>query len=234
MAAIKRPYRSQYRRNQSRLMVEGTRRVILTGARKMFNQRGYGATTIEAIAKEAGVAVQTVYANFGSKGALLIDLLQLVQSDGALLEIIGRFVAETDPTMKLRLAVSFNRLFYEQTGDVYRILVGAAASDHKIAELERLAETDRRQRCASIARGLARAGTLRAGLTQREAIDALFALTGAEIFHLLVTRSGWTPVEYEEWLLMSLEAFLLGKALRPVIGGTRPAVRRTPRATRAN
>jgi AcrR family transcriptional regulator len=215
-------------------MVEGTRRVILAGARRLFNNRGYGATTIEAIAKEAGVAVQTVYANFGSKRALLIDLLQLVQSDGDLLEIIGRFAAETDPTEKLRLGVAFNRLFYEQAGDVYRILVGAAASDPKIAELEGLAEADRRQRCVSIVRGWTRAGNLRKGLAQREAIDVLFSLTGAEIFHLLVTRSGWTPVEYGEWLLMSLEAFLLGKALHPVIGATRPLARRPPKAATAH
>jgi AcrR family transcriptional regulator len=234
MAAAKKNYRTQYRRNQSRLLIEGTRSVILMGARNVFNDRGYGATTMEAIAKEAGVAVQTVYANFGSKRAMVIDLLQLAHSDGDLIEIIGRFAKETDPAKKLRLGVSFNRIFYERAADVYRILLGAAASDPKIAELEQVAEEERRQRCAGMARGWARAGTLRKGVTQREATDVLFTLTGPEVFRLLVTRSGWTAVEYEDWLLMSLESFLLGRALHPVVGASRPAVRRPPRATKAH
>jgi len=232
MASAKRTYRTHYRRNQSRLMIEGTRHVILTGARKVLNDRGYGATTIEAIAREAGVAAQTVYANFGSKRAILIDLLQLVESDAELLEIIGRFTAEMDPTRRLKLGVSFNRVFYGRSADVYRILVGAAATDPKVAELELLAEADRRRRCASIARGLARAGVLLHGLPQRKATDILFALTGAEVFHLLVTRSGWTAVEYEEWLLMTLEALLLGKNLESPASASRP-VSTSPRTMKA-
>jgi AcrR family transcriptional regulator len=225
MPAVKRDYRAQYRRGQARLLAEGTRRVIVTSARKLFGSRGYGATTLEAIARDAGVAVQTVYANFGTKRAILLELLKVAQSEGELLAIIGQFVAEKDPVKRLKLGATFNRVFYEQSGDVYRILLGAAASDPVIAKLEHEAEEDVRGRCAGIVQALSRSVRLRKGLTQKEATDLLTTLSSPEIFRLLVTGSGWSPAEYETWLLMTFEAMVLGAPLRPVLGQTRPTAR---------
>ena len=56
MTNVKRPYRSPRRREQA----EETRRRILAAARRLFVARGYGGTTMETIADDAGVAVQTV------------------------------------------------------------------------------------------------------------------------------------------------------------------------------
>jgi AcrR family transcriptional regulator len=225
MTAVKRDYRAQYRRGQAKLLAEGTRRVIVTSARKLFGSRGYGATTLEAIARDAGVAVQTVYANFGTKRAILLELLKFSESEGELLSIIGQFVAEKDPIRKLQLGAAFNRIYYGQAADVYRILLGAAASDPVIAKLEHVAEEDLRGRCAGIVRGLARTGGLRKGLTQKEGVDLLAMLSSPEIYRLLVTRSGWSPAEYETWLLMTFEAFLLGTPLRPTLPPARRAAR---------
>ncbi len=44
-----------------------TRRRIADAARRLFFRDGYAATTIARIATEADVAVQTVYAVYGSK-----------------------------------------------------------------------------------------------------------------------------------------------------------------------
>src|SRR6202045_3629252 len=52
-------------------------RRILDAARRLFVKRAYVATTIEAIAGEAGVAVPTVYLAFGTKRALLAELLDI-------------------------------------------------------------------------------------------------------------------------------------------------------------
>lgn len=227
MPPVKRDYRSQYRRGQAKLLAEGTRRVIVNSARKLFASRGYGATTIEAIARDAGIAVQTVYANFGTKRAILLELLQVAQAQGELLTIVGQFAAEKDPAKMLRLGAAFNRRFYEHAGDVIRILVGAAASDPAIAKLEHLAEEDVRGRCARVVRTWARAGALRKGMTQKEATDLLVAFTSPEIFRLLVTSSDWSPDEYEAWFVVTLESLILGNPYRPVLGasGLRRVVR---------
>jgi len=41
----------------------------------LFAEQGYAATTIESIARDAGLAVQTFYATFGSKRSVLFALL---------------------------------------------------------------------------------------------------------------------------------------------------------------
>src|SRR6266545_4417824 len=64
-------------RTPRRPKAQATRRRILDAARGLFVERGYVATTIEAIAAEAGVAVPTVYLAFGTKRALLVELLDI-------------------------------------------------------------------------------------------------------------------------------------------------------------
>jgi len=46
------------------------RDVILDAARRVFLDVGYGAASMDAIAREAGVSKQTIYAHFGAKDAL--------------------------------------------------------------------------------------------------------------------------------------------------------------------
>ena len=52
--------------NRARQALE-TRRRIVAAAAQRFVREGYSATSISAIAKEAGVAVNTVYATLRSK-----------------------------------------------------------------------------------------------------------------------------------------------------------------------
>ncbi len=63
----KRTYNSTRRLAQARQ----TRRLIVEAAGRLFRERGYAGTAIEAIAQQAGVAVETIYATFGNKVAIL-------------------------------------------------------------------------------------------------------------------------------------------------------------------
>ncbi|MDQ3641393.1 MAG: TetR/AcrR family transcriptional regulator, partial [Actinomycetota bacterium] len=47
---------------------------MVEAARLLFVRDGYASTTIHALAEEAGVAVQTIYASFGSKREVLKEL----------------------------------------------------------------------------------------------------------------------------------------------------------------
>ena len=69
----KRRYNSKRRQAQAR----ETRRQITEAARMLFTERGYSGATIEAIAQEAGVATETVYAVFGNKRAILVHLVNI-------------------------------------------------------------------------------------------------------------------------------------------------------------
>src|SRR6201993_5421858 len=65
--AKKNPYRSQLRTEQA----AGTRRLVLDAATRLFVERGYARTSIDAIAEAAGVGRSTVFAAAGGKPWLL-------------------------------------------------------------------------------------------------------------------------------------------------------------------
>src|SRR5262245_18879078 len=63
----KRPYESPRRREQA----ASTRAQILEAAQSLFEANGYPATTMAAVAREAGVSLKTVYLGFETKSGLL-------------------------------------------------------------------------------------------------------------------------------------------------------------------
>src|ERR671937_2765734 len=69
-----RRYDSPRRREQA----AATRREILEAAQRLFENQGYVATTMAAIAAEAGVALKTVYVAFETKSGLLRALWHLL------------------------------------------------------------------------------------------------------------------------------------------------------------
>ena len=83
----KRSYDSPRRREQA----AATRREILAAAQRLFEGQGYSATTMAAIAKEAGVALKTVYTAFETKGGVLRALWNLLlRGDDADVPVMDR------------------------------------------------------------------------------------------------------------------------------------------------
>lgn len=62
---------------------EQSRRQIIGAATELFHGKGYGDTTVEEIAESAQVSVGTLYNYFGSKGALLLAIIE-AETDEAL------------------------------------------------------------------------------------------------------------------------------------------------------
>jgi AcrR family transcriptional regulator len=54
---------------------EETREQVLAAAARMFAQRGFHATSLDAIAEEAGFSRGAVYYNFADKEELFLELL---------------------------------------------------------------------------------------------------------------------------------------------------------------
>jgi hypothetical protein len=55
---------------------------------------------------------------------------------------------------------------------------------------------------------------LRKPLSERDALDILWSLMGADNYRLFVTERGWPPEKYEKWLTATLKTLLLRKAPR--------------------
>ena len=54
-----------------------------------------------------------------------------------------------------------------------------------------------------------RAEVLRKGLSADEALDILWAMTGADHYRLFVVERNWSANRFEAWLGKTLERFLL-------------------------
>ena len=106
-AAVKnqRGYHSPLRESQAR----ETRRRVIDSARALFLEQGYPATTIAAVARRARVSADTIYSTFGSKGALLKEVLDVViRGDDApspLLDQADPQAMRAEPDQRRRLAM---------------------------------------------------------------------------------------------------------------------------------
>ena len=204
-----RAYRSDTRQARAR----ATRERITTSARRLFRQDGYAATSIEAIARAAGVATPTVYAAFRSKRGILLALLGLIEQD-AYVSAMSAEIAEAagDPDVQLGLLTAFHRRLFERGADLFQIVRDAGSAETDIAELWTEGEGRRRAGEAAIVHGWAEGGVLRPGLSEGEALDVLWSMTGPDFYRLLVWDCGWSPARYESWLVAAVGELLLRPA----------------------
>ena len=202
-----RKYHSPARRQQA----EATRAAIANAARKLIFSKGYEAAAMDVIAREAGVAAQTVYAVFGSKQAILAELLDQDSFGPDYQELIREVQATTDPEEKVRFPARFARQIHEAQSSTFDRFLGAGVVAPDLASLQNERECRRYEAQKQIIDFLRQAGRLREGLSETAARDILWALTSRELYRMLVRERGWTAQTYEDWLADALAAALLKK-----------------------
>lgn len=200
-----------------------TRARIVAAARRRFAATGYGGTTLQAIADDAGVAVQTVYAVFGSKAGILRELRTSVVRQpvaealyAAAIEAApdGADAAPDGADAALALFAASIRARWEAGADIVRVHAEAAASDPALREEVEAVLARRRGGLAHLVDSIA--GSLVDGLDAARATAIVDALTLPEAYLALTGPGGWSPDEYEAWLAAALRRELLGPpALRP-------------------
>lgn len=191
------------------------RAAVVEAARALFTERGYGATTVEAISARSDVPPATVYRLFSSKRGILKALLDVsIAGDDEAVPLADRppvrsLLADPDPRNRVAGFVAVAAQVNSRTAPIYRILVSAAASDADAATVLDDLTRERQQGQGRLARSLARAGALRPGLRERDAGDLVHALMSPEVYGLLVVDRGWPPERYERWLTDTLVDQLL-------------------------
>jgi AcrR family transcriptional regulator len=176
-----------------------TRAKVLETARSLFGERGWVATGMRDVASRAGVAVETVYANFGSKADLLLAVLDVgVVGDDLPIPLAERaeFAAlgRGSRVQRVRAAARLVRGINQRAYGVQKALREAAANDAELSR--RLREADERRRI-DVEDGARLVAGRPVSDTER---DGLWAVLGVEIYELLVERSGWSAERYEQWL----------------------------------
>ncbi|HEX6521423.1 MAG TPA: TetR/AcrR family transcriptional regulator [Streptosporangiaceae bacterium] len=186
-----------------------TRREILRTARRLFAEHGFTHTSVQQIAEESGVAVQTIYSSVGSKPALVLALNDLIDEEAGVTQLAAGLSGETDPAQLIAKAVHLTRQLNQRCGDIIQVLLSAEPAEPDAAVV--VADGMRRhERGASqVAQRLEKLGALKAGTTAGQAAAVMSLMTSPASWRQLTQRSGWTFDEGEAWLTTSLRQLLL-------------------------
>ena len=216
MADPVKPARRRYESPRRRLQAERTRRDILDAAQRLFEGQGYAATTMAAIAGEAGVALKTVYVAFETKAGVLRALWHLLlRGDQDDVPVANRswyraVLEEPDPERQLRMGAAGARAVKERIGWMFEVIRAAAAVDPDIEALWKRIETEFHANQRVVVASIGAKDALRPGLDVDRATDILWTLNHPVVWQLLVIQRGWTPDEYERWFADAAVEQLLG------------------------
>ncbi|HUE44216.1 MAG TPA: TetR/AcrR family transcriptional regulator [Candidatus Sulfotelmatobacter sp.] len=198
----KRKYNAAGRKQQA----GQTRQRILDAARLVVSRKGFAEATFEAIAAEAGVAVPTVYAAFGSKSRIMQELMGRATFSEDYGKLVRESNASNDPETRLRIAAKIARGIFDSLRCELEVLRGAAAI---APEFIREREQVRYERQSGLIQFLKKREVLRPGITASMARDILWTLTSHDVHRRLVVERKWSSDRYEEWLGDTLVATLL-------------------------
>jgi AcrR family transcriptional regulator len=186
---------------------EVTRRRIMTAARHLFARDGYGATTLRDVAAEAGVAVQTVYAVYGSKAGILRRLRESATSQPEAETAFRDGMRQRSAARRLDLFARSIRLRWELAGDIVAINGDASMSDPSVRPEVEAVLVIRRNGITAVARSLET--RYRPPMDVARATAILDAFTLYEVYAELVDVHGWTADQFESWLAAALRSQLL-------------------------
>ena len=212
MSTVKGPQRPASRAERA----QENRGRMVNAARTLFTSQGYPATTMQQIAADAGVAVQTVYYTFRTKARLLCEVVEVTAAGEPDPEPVARrpwmVEAMTSPSGQraLALAVEHGTDIYERMAPLRPAFAAAAAADPYVEEYALGIATTRRTGMGRLVGRLAELGSLRPGLDQQRATDLLFVLDSHETFLGLTHQAGWSVPSYKAWLFTTLAQQLLG------------------------
>jgi AcrR family transcriptional regulator len=214
VAEVKGPerrYESPLRAQQA----AATRRAVLTAARELFVANGYGATTLDDIARRAGVSKPTVFTAVGNKAALLSAIRDVAMAGDDLPVTVAdrpsarQIVDEPDAARAVELLAALMTGISERYAEISEVIRGAAATGEAAArELWETSETQRLAGARHWTRTLAAKASLRTD--EQSTVDLMWLLMAPDSYYRLVHLRGWTSERYRDWLATALAALLIG------------------------
>jgi AcrR family transcriptional regulator len=214
MSQSSKPKRS-YDSSRRKLQAKETRRTIVEAARKLFYEMGYNNATIDAIAHEAGVAAETIYAVFGTKQTILMNLIQvtLVGDDENVPLLERPFITEalniTDQLLLIKKFASDMYTIMQRMSPIFALLRSTAKTDPEIMALLKKLLMERLNGMSFFVNQLNRIGPMKEQTLTNQANVSVWAISSAEVFTLLTEDLGWSEEEYTTWLSSSLERLLI-------------------------
>jgi len=196
----RRPYDSSRRRAQA----EENRSAIVRAARDLFIAQGYGRTTIADIADSAGMSVETIYAAFGNKPALLHrawDITVGGDDQDVVFHERPEVVAirnEPDLAERLMLHAAFSTKTATRIAPFQLMVQSAAEAEPAAAAM--LEEMGRQRLAGMTVMAAGAAQTQQLAVTEDECRDVIWSMTDGMLWHRLVNERGWSNERFAEWL----------------------------------
>jgi AcrR family transcriptional regulator len=206
-----RPYRSPRREQQARR----TRARITAAAAQRFLVHGYAATTMRAVAADAGVALPTVELAFGTKARLLKAVIDTaIAGDDEPVPMLARewaARARTAAEPAEFIAVFAQALVdsAQRAAGLTLVALDAARIDADIAAVATQLRTQRQVMATWLVDGLVRLSPLRHGVDRAAAIDTVWTLMDPALFCRLTGDRHWRAARFRDWFTDSTFRLLL-------------------------
>lgn len=207
--------RRRYDNSRRQAQARATRADVIAAARRLFVERGYPATTIEAIGEAADTPLPTVYRLFGSKRGILTAVLDVAfGGDDEPIAFRDRpavqtALAEPDPRRLLEAFAHICRELLDRSAPIQHVLRSAAIVNPEAAELLAITARQRLVGQSRVARVLAERNALTDGIDKANAADVIYTLMSPEVHRILTVERDWSADRYERWLAGALCALLL-------------------------
>jgi AcrR family transcriptional regulator len=181
-----------------------TRRAIVDAAATEFRANGYHGTTMAAIAKRAGVAVQTVYFVFNTKPSLLTAAIDhAVMGTDELPPQDMPWWEESTTTLAgrraLELFVTNTARIEERAAALDRVARAASTTDPEIIDLVAHHDALRSAGFAQYVDSLDERGLLAPDCDPREVTDVFLTLLGSDVYLDFTEARGWSVDRYVSW-----------------------------------
>lgn len=203
---MKKPIRRTYDSSVRREGALSRQRAILEAAGHLFAKHGYAATSMPAVAKQAGVALDTIYASIGTKPKLFRLLIETaisgkdeaVEADRR--DYVHAIRKATDPVAKLGIYANAIATLQLRLAPLLQVLTAATAAHPDLAVLWQQIAARRATNMLEFARDLKSTGRLRPDLSVETAADIIWSMNAPEYYLLLVGQRGWSSEQFAAYL----------------------------------
>ncbi|WP_433711753.1 TetR/AcrR family transcriptional regulator [Nocardia sp. CA-084685] len=196
--------RRRYESLRRMTQAKQTHAEIAEAARRLFLARGWVATTVRDVAREAGVSAPTVYAAYTNKAGLVRALVDAADLSADPARMIAELESTADPRRQLAAMVGYDRRLFERAGDLIALLREAGRLEPDLAAAyehgRQLADRTRVQVFSSWPEY-----TLRDGLDMATAVDIYAALCNIDVYTTLIVERGWSPQRVADWWTGALD-----------------------------
>ncbi|MCS5735086.1 TetR/AcrR family transcriptional regulator [Herbiconiux daphne] len=197
-----------YRSSQRERSAAYTRQIILQVAQELFAKGGYAATTVAEIAREADVAVTTVYGSVGNKSGIVLALIEDGAQDPAIAATIEKIRQSDSPDAAISHLAAGVCASTEKLMPLIRLMYDTAPADPAIAAAVIASEKAYRRNLEPLADHLRANGWLRPELSEQDVADMLWFHFGISALRTL-SEMGWSWLRMQDWLSRQVRSALL-------------------------